>query len=118
MRLGLGAAQERRADRDRARAKRERGGHSPAVADAARGDDRDTNMTGKSWNEREEPDRLPFRRALLERASMSAGLEPLCDDGIGACRLRLLRFRERRRRREPRDPLRLEALDEPRGEEA
>ena len=70
-------AHEARPDLDALGSQRERGGHSPAVGDAAGGDDGNVDRVDEQGHEhhgRELPD-------------VTAGLHALADDGVGARRL-------------------------------
>ena len=62
-------------------------------------------MIDEPRNQRDESDELPFGVGVIEGAAMTAGLEALRDDGIGAGRLRAPRIGERVRGGEPRDAL-------------
>ena len=83
MGLRFGTSQERRADVHGARAERQRGGDAAAVADSAGRDDRQIDRIRHARQQREQPDRLPFGRGLIERPAMAAGLESLRDDRVG-----------------------------------
>ena len=112
MRVRLRTPQKDCSERRGARAERQRGGDAASVADSTGGDDRQVDMIREPRHERHETDGLPFRSRLIERAAMSAGFVPLRDDRVRAGVARDSRLGERRRRREPRDPARLQPADE------